>query len=383
MSDHRCYSGLGYASSSGPATTSGVKNDDQNIDDLMASYMQQCLQYHHEQTILEQQQPQHQQYDNVPAAPLQLFVSPTTHSTHLNNTNDHDSDKNTTIVPGGNHSGNENIVHFIHAEDQNRHPNENCGGDSHEEEIQKKDNEVATKSDATFQKALAKAKSIAQRFATGNDTTNTNTVPTTINIPTHKVSSENDSYPYAQKRHQFLTQHHAKLKSFLLQNFEYLVERDEAQYQRQMHHLEFIKHSKQQQQQKEKKRKNIPNLSGIGSQSRRKHRNNKKPSGASHNNTPSCGIYITGLPKSTLMTDQEDEEGEELIRTLRGLFGSFGKVSNVKLYRDKLRGGRKGDGLVSYDWDTIRNDQDQPQDSNVKEFDRIQNFLQMVCQQVR
>ena len=48
-------------------------------------------------------------------------------------------------------------------------------------------------------------------------------------------------------------------------------------------------------------------------------------------------IYVSGLPVATV-----DEA------LMRQLFGAYGTISKVHLYRDKLSGRWKGDGLVVY-----------------------------------
>ena len=56
----------------------------------------------------------------------------------------------------------------------------------------------------------------------------------------------------------------------------------------------------------------------------------------------------------------------------------------------EMGGGRKGDGLILYDWDVIRHEklqlqgeqQQQQHHQGQGEMDRMRLFLEMVCQQV-
>jgi hypothetical protein len=460
MADQQSHSGLGYARIA--ADASFPRNNEQqqpiqesttsnSIDDLMLSYMQQCLQYHEQQQADSDQQQFHGQGGGQSCEVSNISATTSTHRQPL-----HLSFVPPTNAPEQKHNECERVSN---PSDKNHHSEFTHGNGRREESEQGIDRPAATSkleysqqqggiirgvrvrpkspisetkkeapdhntndetmakaSNPEFQKALAKAKAIAQRIATGDGSGGN----------ASNVGNES-SYPYAQKRHEFLTQHHSKLNTFLLNNFQYLAERDEEQLQRQLNHLQSFQelHQKellQKQQQKltaqERTRKRAPaNLAGVGSESRcRKHGNPNASKNSNRSSTTSCGIYITGLrvPRQSISTStsvsptpetrgvkgREEQDEQELVQSLHQLFESFGKVSNVKLYKDKLNGRTKGDGLIQYDWNVIRrkyetDDEhgclDNPitgasADTKIgpreEEMEQMRSFLEMVCQQV-
>ena len=53
---------------------------------------------------------------------------------------------------------------------------------------------------------------------------------------------------------------------------------------------------------------------------------------------PAAALYLTGIPR----------DGSIDARQLRQIFAAYGRITKVHLYRDKLTGELKGDGLVVY-----------------------------------
>lgn len=421
------YSGLGYGheyshqhAPTATAATATCKNSNYNtgtngsgpsnaynVDDLMSSYMQQCLQYHEEQIQSDNQNPggrdvvyngdgddhgdqqEHANFSEVSTGPLHFVPAA----------------ENEIVVPlhVEQGTGKQFITGNDHANSVNTTDTSSNANDTTPNPTQTRN--VANNPE--FQKALERAKAIAKRIATGVDI---GSVTAPVDHSTSKNKNTTDPYPYAQKRHEFLTKHHAKLRSFLLQNFEYLAERDEAQLQRQLHHLNSFSQQYQQQEQlmkqkqqdklQSRKRKQLQSVAGIGSHQRRSINSSDVNGIAS---TPSCGIYITGLPiddeqvtntgggdHKLHQTDHQTDE--ELTETIKMLFASFGKVSSVKFYMTKTKTKsmtqgqgqvkRKGDGLVLFDWSCVRKDVQMKMDLDMVETDNISSFLETVCQQV-
>jgi hypothetical protein len=192
-------------------------------------------------------------------------------------------------------------------------------------------------------KGIEKAKAVAARIS--------NEIST--------IPREDASYPYAQKRFAFFQRHQQKLDNALINNLKYLIDKDEGLLQ-QIQEVQKIT----------VKQNVLHSVAGIGSKERKYVQNQLKRKG--HNvssNLNNCGVYITGLG---------DGDDIDIENTLRTLFGSYGKVSNIKLYEDKITKARKGDGLVLYDWASVRKERIASGDGS----DDPGAFISLVCGQV-
>lgn len=270
--DSQSFSGLGF----------GKRLSDQDLDSLMRSYMDQCLQYHQEQS----QQP-------------------------------HSTSQAPTFIPSSSQ-----CEDFI-------------------EEKVSSSIDSDSKSKESLHEGIKKAKAIAARFS--NDIS---TIP-----------REDASYPYAQKRFTFFQQYQQKLDNALVKNLKYLLDKDEGLLQ-----------TIQEAQKITVKQNLLRSVAGIGSKERRSVQNQLKRKGHDlSSNLNNCGVYITGLG------DVDDTEN-----VLRTLFGSYGTISTIKLYEDKVTKARKGDGLVMYDWASVRKQRIASGDDR----DDPGAFISLVCSQV-
>lgn len=270
--ESQSFSGLGF----------GKRLSEKDLDSLMQSYMDQCLQYHQEQS----------------QRALSVSQSP-------------------TFVPSS----------------------------STYEDIGQENDLSSIESDRTKKESLhegiEKAKAVAARIS--------NEIST--------IPREDASYPYAQKRFAFFQRHQQKLDNALINNLKYLIDKDEGLLQ-QIQEVQKIT----------VKQNVLHSVAGIGSKERKYVQNQLKRKG--HNvssNLNNCGVYITGLG-----------DGDDIENTLRTLFGSYGKVSNIKLYEDKITKTRKGDGLVIYDWASVRKERIASGDGS----DDPGAFISLVCGQV-
>jgi hypothetical protein len=270
--DSQSFSGLGF----------GKRLSDQDLDSLMRSYMDQCLQYHQEQS---------QQPHSIPQAP--------------------------TFIPSSSQCEDfieEKVSSSIDSDGQSKE---------------------------SLHEGIKKAKAIAARFS--------NEIST--------VPREDASYPYAQKRFVFFQQHQQKLDNALVKNLKYLLDKDEGLLQ-----------TIQEAQKITVKQNLFRSVAGIGSKERRSVQNQLKRKGHDlSSNLNNCGVYITGLG------DVDDMEN-----VLRTLFGSYGTISTIKLYEDKVTKARKGDGLVMYDWASVRKQRIASGDDR----DDPGAFISLVCSQV-
>jgi hypothetical protein len=213
-----------------------------------------------------------------------------------------------------------------------------------------------------------------------------------------RLSDTSTSYPYAQKRHEFLTGHCQKLHNYYLQNLNYLAKLDEAKLQQQVNHLQFIKdkYTAQPLQQQPQPQPQLPRrkrlftcMAGIGNRQQKKFQKQfqktngmiKSSSSSLSCNGRCCGIYVSGLSRNNENNDNHDSHHSSVKDLLMQLFSSFGKISNVKLYRDK-GGELKGDGLVVYDWNHVRKEWMSRGSNKGDTMEAMDEFLNMVCLQV-
>lgn len=270
--ESQSFSGLGF----------GKRLSDQDLDSLMRSYMEQCLQYHQDQS----QQP-------------------------------HSANQAPTFVPSSSHC--EDAIT----------ENDTLPIESDSKRIEK------------MHEGIEKAKAIAARFSK----------------EISKVPREDASYPYAQKRFAFFQQHQQKLDNALIKNLKYLLDKDEGLLQ-----------TIQEAQKISSQHNLLHSVAGIGSKERKYVQSQLKRKGHDlASNLNNCGVYITGLG-----------DGDDMENVLRTLFGSYGKVSTIKLYEDKVTKTRKGDGLVMYDWASIRKERIASGDDN----DDPRAFISLVCGQL-
>lgn len=271
--ESQSFSGLGF----------GKRLSEKDLDSLMRSYMDQCQQYHQEQS----------------QQPLSVSQAP-------------------TFVPSSStyeDIGQENNLSSIECDRKNK--------------------------EESLHEGIERAKAVAARIS--------NEIST--------VPREDASYPYAQKRFAFFQRHQQKLDNALIKNLKYLLEKDEGLLQ-QIQEVQNIT----------VKQNVLHSVAGIGSKERKYVQNQLKRKGHDvSSNLNNCGVYITGLG------DRDDIEN-----TLRTLFGSYGKISNIKLYEDKITKTRKGDGLVIYDWASVRKERIASGDGS----DDPGAFISLVCGQV-
>ena len=413
-----------------------------SIDKLMKNYMISCVDYHEHQLILEDKEEQSmaqlsnngkEQEQEIPVslstsnAPLVFvpaaIINDVNHH-HGNNSNDNNNNDDNGNKNGSN---NDNVTAPLYDSNPPRQPSSSSSSLLHT-------NSTATiNSDGIknghvdqdeLQKAIDRAKAIAQRLATSThhhhnyDNDNNSNALHGNNAATN-IKAHPSFYPYAQKRHEFLTIHHQKLHKSYIQNLDYIAQRDETQLQLQRRHLHSIQQQNQrnqlQSQQLQLQQKQHQNQKQH--QSKQRHPQNQQCSAGigtrrqrnqQHNNISSsfstCGVYITGLPTcapanvtnsnpSTMVNTNNDEimQESELESMLHQLFASYGKVSSVKLYRMKsasVEGSAlakattavsilKGDGLILYDWSLVRKER-----IAALETDDVEEFLDMVCLQV-
>ena len=461
------YSGLGYqhqyasanasanditsagASASGGANANNAitntnttinTNPGNSIDKLMKNYMTSCVDYHEHQLILEDKEEQSmaQLSNNGKEKEQEIPISLSTSNAPLhfvpaaiiNNVNRHhgnDSNDNNNNDDNGNKNGSnyDNVTAPLCDSDPPRQPSSSLLNTNSTATINSNGIKNGHVNQDELQKAIDRAKAIAQRLATSThhhnyDNDNNSNALHGNNAATN-IKAHPSFYPYAQKRHEFLTIHHQKLHKSYIQNLDYIAQRDETQLQLQRRHLHSIQQQNQrnqlqsqqlqlqlqqkqhqnqnQHQSKQRHPQNQQCSAGIGTRRQRNHQYNNISSSFS-----SCGVYITGLPTcapahetntntSTMVNTNNDEvmQESELESMLHQLFASYGKVSSVKLYRMKSASVEglalakataaasmlKGDGLILYDWSLVRKER-----IAALETDDVEEFLDMVCLQV-
>ena len=418
---------------------SGDSSNSNSIDALMSSYMSTCVDYHQQQLKLESSEASSssststlQVQSNI-NSPLHFLPSSSPSSEYHYETNQHQHQHQHHDI-----SNNGTGTAAVNADSASTNTdtsasNINADNKEHNSQTNAKTNENENTVDQDkLQQAINKAKDIAHRFnsSINHTTCTTNTNAAAAGIPNTITSTAKQvQYPYAQKRHDFLTLHHQKLNQCYIHNLDYIAKRDEEKLQKQMHHLHSIQErhqqtvkQKQQQQQQQQQQNTLvrPCLAGIGSRQRKGYQNKKHDLSLS-TSLPSCGVYISGLPTSgsnldsTGTSNAKDDMGsckieihsqlqsQELESMLSQLFGSYGRVISVKLYRVNARNTTttgtgasnstsdaalksshlnnslplKGDALIRYDWGLVRKER-----IGKGESDDVGEFLEMVCQQV-
>lgn len=280
----------------------GQQLSNQNLDELMKSYMDQCIQYDEEQRALAASSAVHES-----AAP-----------------------------------------HFVSASVNNGIQNEDQFHQKETENLQLMD----AKQEEQLRLGIERAQAIAAKFSNSSSSR-----------ITRNPHQDDTSYPYAQRRYQFSQKFHRKLQDALLKNLTYLADRDED-------HLQRIEQVKQHVLKKDV----IHSLSGIGSKERKYVQKEMIRKGHDvSSNLTDCGVYVTGL-------SLDDESEVEETNTLSTLFSSYGKISKIKIYHDKATQKKKGDGLVLYDWPSVR--KDRILRGICHEEDDPSKFLTLVCGQV-
>ena len=393
-----------------------------SIDALMSSYMSACVDYHQQQMKMESSEASTSkstwQVESHVNSPLHFLPSSSPSSEYHTCTSQHQHQHDISNSTADTTNTATSACHGI--------------PDNQEHNSQTNANENTNTVDQDkLQQAINKAKAIAHRFNSSvNHTTNTTAAAGDITRTNAAIQVQ---YPYAQKRHEFLTLHIQKLNQYYIHNLDYIAKRDEETLQKQMHHLHSIqeRHQQtvtlQQQQQQLKQQQHSqqntqlrPCLAGIGSRQRKGYQNKKRDLSLS-SSLPSCGVYITGLPtsgsnrRSTSKDDmgsctiETQSQSQELESMLYQLFGSYGKVTSVKLYRVNARNTTtgttntftatgaingtsaaalksshlnnnlplKGDALIRYDWGLVRKER-----IGKGRSDDVGEFLEMVCQQV-
>lgn len=368
------YYGLGYNHSFSVSTPEQlnqekVKGNISEVDALMTTYMQQCVDYHEEQKKIEaREQEKQSQNEDIPQV-VTISYKKIKLSEPVN------------FVAGDIQKGNiTKCSEYI------------SNGDCKSIEVaqQESSSDEPSMVDPAFVKALHTAQEIAKSF---NKTANLH----------QDFENAKLQYPFAEKRNEFMTGHKKMLHNRFIQNLDYLAKQDEEKLKEQMSQLQSIQEiqAKRQQILLEQKQKRIllnqqrlqskgsQCVAGIGSKQRKGHEKKLEKSGhmtksSLSSTAASCAVYISGLPtdfnidpsNSNASTGISSEEALESI--LHGLFSSFGKISSLKLYREMSSRKMKGDGLISYDFSSIRKDLF----SKGESYDDIQGFLKSVCSQV-
>jgi len=377
------YMGLGYGHNSpshqplhnGNNMSNGLGGN--GVEDLMQSYMQQCVEYH-EHELEDQQWKEQQQETTITATTVETLAT----------------DINTP-------------VNFIPARDKASSRWDVRPELDPMEEIQKK----LLSENPEFTKAMERARAIAKRLADGTSALKlpdgTSVAP--IAQPSASMQSSSSSlpayivpiiiHPYAQKRQEFNIQHAQKLHTHLISNFDYLAQKDEEQLQLQldqMHNANSRASAIQIQQKVKTKNINIrgvTSVAGIGSKERQKVQKIMENKGCLSSSLPPCGIYITGLLQQKqqqrknqnqkhrnsngMQMQMQMQNKDELEKTLMELFSSYGKVSKVKLYTNRKTNRPKGDGLIIYDWGAVRKMR-----IGKGESDDVGDFQGLVCGQL-
>ncbi len=326
-----------------PATTAG-NNTSRNhaeldVEDLMRTYMQQCVDYH------EHEQEKNQEQSEPPNQDGSLMMDKPASPPTLQVMNFIPAVTSTKEIPDADLSGAKGIAEVN--EDISQSPE--------------------------FVAALERAKAVAQRLANGTSAlTQTSHNSSGIDIA---------GYPYAQKRWEFLQAHKQKLHLRWIGNLQYLAEKDEEQLFQMRNQIAGVNATYNQHQRKRPRgaggdsTKNVlQSLAGVGSKERH---HTQKQVDRRTSSLPVCGIYITGLSR---MLDIHPEDDSTTENTLRELFSSYGKVSSVKLYTHRKTGRKKGDGLVLYDWASIRKKRIS---ESAPGADNVEEFQKMICSQVR
>lgn len=369
------YYGLGYNHFFSVSEPEQLNNQEKrhdnvsNVDALMTSYMQQCVDYNEEQKKIEAlEQEKQTQNEDIPQV-VTISYKKIKLSEPVN------------FVAGDIQKGNiTKSSEYI------------SKGDCLSIEAAKQESCSNEQSmvDPAFVKALHTAQEIARSF---NKTA-------TLHQDYENAKLQ---YPFAEKRNEFMTGHKKMLHNRFIQNLDYLAKQDEEKLKEQMSQLKSIQEiqAKRQQISLEQKQKRIllnqqrlqskgsQCVAGIGSKQRKGHEKKLEKSGhmtksSLSSTAASCAVYISGLPtnfdadpsNSNPSTQISSEEALESI--LHGLFSSFGKISSLKLYREIPSRKMKGDGLISYDFSSIRKELF----SKGESYDDIQGFLKSVCSQV-
>lgn len=303
-SDQSNVAGLGFFPQAAPSS-SGVSV----VDDMMHRYMQQCLEYHDQQL------------------------------------------KNTEELP--------HFVKAIKVEEED----EKFAGSEDKMEVVKTEDETGPNNyqqlpedDLTkIQAARDRAQAIIARFQQQQQQF--------LAEPTE--SSTAGSSVFAAVRRIGLAKEQERKDRFIAKNIEYVAAREQQRMQQQALELSaaeewnreyhaMLEERQQQRYEAQKQRKQyIVAQAGIGTAPQKKRLDrelNKR--GAMRS---SIAVYVSGFADSSV-----DEN------VLRDLFRSYGKIEKVHIYRDKVQGNIKGDGLVIFE---DRQDQDE--------------FLNTVCSQVR
>jgi hypothetical protein len=259
--------------------------------------------------------------------------------------------------------------------------------------VQQQQQEQQQEEEEQHHDAIAKAREIAQRFhrermtttATTSDTTATllpshYTSTTTLsnnnkNHNLHNIININNNENYAQKRQQHFQNEHRKLQTYRLKNLEYIMKKEESELRS---HVECMNemtawgerqslHQQRQQivmreQQERKEQREMERQQrqlqmkvggGIGSNDQRhvevirkrqfQHPNQQEQETPTISTPARTSIYLTNLPTDGSITE----------RTLGSLFCTYGRLDRVTMYRDRVSGELKGDGLIVFGRDAI------------------------------
>jgi hypothetical protein len=309
--------GLGYGS-----TASAMKS----VDDMMQSYLQQCLEYHEEQMKLKEQPKSFGSGTKEP-----IFVAKSKGRL-----------ENPSPLSGSSEVQEAVTKKVIQGLDQIVPQDPDCSQQT-----------APSALNAAAEAGAAKARAIIQKF--------------------HLIPPTADDLPpedYRRRRLVHMTKEAQRLEAATNRNFAYLARKEEKRLEikfqniQDTHRLQEAlaqQHAIQYQQRQHSIHQLRANqLAGIGTkqqrqQEARKQRDQKKMLQQHPNQNEAASIYLSNLPLQELDCN-----------LIQQLFASYGLIRRVHLYRNKQTGELKGDGLVVFDF----------KDGNKSEF------VQSVCQQV-
>jgi hypothetical protein len=179
-------------------------------------------------------------------------------------------------------------------------------------------------------------------------------------------SSTAGSSVFAAVRRTSLTKEHERKQRFLEKNLKYVKAREQQRMQQQAaelsaaeewnrEYLAIMEERQQQRYETQKQRKNYSaTQAGIGTSFRKKRVGGQPQHGGGVRN--STAVYVSGFEDSSSVDEN----------VLRDLFRTYGNIEKIHLYRDKVQGNMKGDGLIIFEG-----------------CQNTEEFLDTVCRQVR
>jgi hypothetical protein len=180
-------------------------------------------------------------------------------------------------------------------------------------------------------------------------------------------SSTTGTSVFAAVRQISLAKEEERKQRFLEKNFEYVTAREQQRMQQQAaelsaaeewnrEYLAIMEERQQQRYETQKQRKDyMATQAGIGTSLRKNRVDRQCQKGSGIRN--SIAVYVSGFEDDSSSVDEN---------VLRDLFRSYGIIEKIHLYRDKVQGNMKGDGLIIFEG-----------------CQNTEEFLDTVCRQVR